>query len=71
MILTERRRLVGALLIAIIVGGSGDGWAQTRSMMTGTVRDGAGAALPEVTLVLENPAIPAEIQTTVTSARGV
>ncbi len=71
MILTECRRLVGALLIAIIVGGSGDGWAQTRSMMAGTVRDGAGAALAGATVTLESPSVPGGAQTTSTNARGV
>ena len=71
MISAERRRLVAALLIAIIVSGSRDAWAQTRSAMTGTVRDAAGATLRGVTVTLENAGGSIAPHTTVTNERGV
>ena len=70
MVSPERRRVFGALLITIVVGGSGDAWAQARSTVTGTIRDGAGAALSGVTVTLVNPGAPGGPQTTLTNVRG-
>ena len=71
MISPGRRRVFAALLITISVCSSWDAWAQTRSALTGTIRNGAGAALAGVTVTLESPSVPGGAQTTLTNARGV
>ena len=71
MISPQGRWAFAALLITLIVGTSQDGRAQTRSTLTGTISDGAGAALAGVTVTLESPREPGGAQTTTTNARGV
>ncbi|MBE3123768.1 MAG: TonB-dependent receptor, partial [Planctomycetes bacterium] len=50
---------------------AGTGWAQTRSELTGTVKDSTGAVLPGVTVTLTSPNLVGGAQTHVTNAAGV
>ncbi|MBE3096173.1 MAG: carboxypeptidase regulatory-like domain-containing protein, partial [Planctomycetes bacterium] len=50
---------------------AGTGWAQTRSELTGTVKDITGAVLPGVTVTLTSPNLVGGAQTHVTNAAGV
>ena len=66
----RRGWLVAALLATVLTGAARDGWAQARSSITGTIRDEAGKALPDVSVTLESPAVPGRALTTLTNNRG-
>ncbi len=62
---------VAALLVTISAGAPPTAEAQARSIVTGTIKDGGGAALPGVTLTLDSANLPGAAQSTLTNARGV
>ena len=64
-------RLLAALLVTLLVGLARDGWTQTGSTITGTVRGSTGAALPGATVTSSSLTISGEAPSTVTNAKGV
>lgn len=58
------------LLATMGLGAVPDALAQTRSTLTGSIRDGDGATLAGVTLTLAGDSIPGEAQTAITNVRG-
>ena len=59
------------VLVTVIAASAVDGYAQTRSMMTGAIRDSSGAVLPGVTVTLTGPNLLGGPKTTVTNQDGV
>src|SRR5712692_7585513 len=60
-----------AVLVAILGGTAATAAAQTRSMLTGTIRDNSGAVIPGVTVTLTGPSLLGGPKIAVTNADGV
>ncbi|MGE9313545.1 SusC/RagA family TonB-linked outer membrane protein [Niabella sp. CJ426] len=66
----KRRRYRGVLLL-LILGLSLQGWAQTNTTVTGTIRDQAGAVMPHVTVTAINISDSTLQNSTITNEKGV
>ena len=66
----KRHCYLGVILL-LILGISFRGQAQTNAMVTGIVRDEAGAVLPEVTITAINESDSALQNSTITNDQGV
>jgi hypothetical protein len=69
--LAKVRKGLLPLLLFVFALGHGSVSAQTRSSLTGTVRDGSGGVLPGVAITITSPNLVGGAQTTVTNAEGV
>jgi hypothetical protein len=58
------------LLVAGLLASASGAWAQTRSSITGTVKDSSGGVLPGVAVSLESPQLVGGAQHVITNERG-
>ncbi len=69
--MAARSRWLVVAAALILLATAGTTWAQTRSEISGVIKDDTGGVLPGVTVTLSSPNMVGGAQTAVTDARGV